>query len=66
MQCMLRLTSLRNGSVIFSHVKAAINLTSLKTVSVCNKLDLNAALLSARLVRFLEDALSKKISGRNF
>lgn len=54
-----------DGSVVMRNLKAAKKLDPLKTVSVC-KLEINAALLGARLARFAGNALTSKISARYF
>jgi hypothetical protein len=57
--CYLR-NCYKDGRVIVRHVKAATKLAPLKTVSVC-KLELTAALLGARLARFVKEALTRKM-----
>ncbi|XP_045027086.1 uncharacterized protein LOC123470616 [Daphnia magna] len=51
--------------VIVRFIKAVTKLAPLKTVSVC-KLELNAGLLGARLARFVESSLTRKIAARRF
>ncbi|XP_032782640.2 uncharacterized protein LOC116920627 [Daphnia magna] len=57
--------SYQDGSVIVRHVKAATKLAPLKTVSVC-KLELTAALLGARLARFVGESMTRKVNIRKF
>ena len=54
---------MRDGSVIVRHVKAATKLAPLRTLSV-PKLELNAALLGARLTRFVVASLSHPVTRR--
>jgi hypothetical protein len=55
----------RDHRVIVRFIKAVTKLAPLKTVSVC-KLELNAGLLGARLARFVESSLTRKIAARRF
>ena len=52
-----------DGSVIVRLVKAATKLAPVKTVSLC-KLELNAALLGARLARFVGESLTRPLTRR--
>lgn len=54
-----------DGHVTLLHIKATTKLLPTKTISV-QKLELCAALLGARLVRFVGSALSRQIDGRFF
>jgi len=53
-----------DGSIIVRQVKAAIKLSQLKTISI-PKLELNAAVLSARIALFVEESLTKRSDGRS-
>jgi hypothetical protein len=53
----------QDGEVLVRHVKTVTKLAHLKTVSVC-KLELNAGLMGARLSKFVQTALKRKIDGR--
>jgi hypothetical protein len=55
----------QDGQVLVRHVKTVTKLAPLKTVSVC-KLELNAGLMGARLAKFVQTALKRKIDGRFF
>ena len=55
----------RDGRVLVRHVKSVTKLAPLKTVSVC-KLELNAALMGARLAKFVQSSLRRKIEWRFF
>jgi hypothetical protein len=55
----------KDGSVGVRHVKSVTKLAPLKTILVC-KLELNAALLGARLAKFVETSLTRKIVARRF
>ncbi|KZS19521.1 Uncharacterized protein APZ42_014015 [Daphnia magna] len=55
----------RYGQVLVRHVKTALKLAPLKTVSVC-KLELNAGLIGARLAKIVQTALKRKMDGRFF
>ena len=55
----------QDGQVLVRHVKTVTKLAHLKTVSVC-KLELNAGLMGARLAKFVQTALKRKIDGRFF
>lgn len=55
----------RDHRVIVRFIKAVTKLATLKTVFVC-KLELNAGLLGARLARFVESSLTRKIAARRF
>lgn len=55
----------QDGSTVVRHIKGATKLSPLKTLSV-PRLELNAALLGARLPRFVEGAITCKLQGRRF
>ncbi|XP_046459823.1 uncharacterized protein LOC124206177 [Daphnia pulex] len=55
----------QDGRVLVRHIKTATKLAPLKTVSVC-KLELNAGLMGARLAKFVQTALKRKMDCRYF
>ena len=55
----------RDGAILVRNVKAVTKLAPLKTLSI-PKLELNAAVLRARLARFVETAIMRAITSRYF
>ena len=55
----------RDGAVVVRNVKVVTKLTPLKTLSI-PKLELNAAVLGARLARLVETAITRAITSRYF
>ncbi|XP_045031054.1 uncharacterized protein LOC123473776 [Daphnia magna] len=62
---LLRSRDLQRPTGLDPPVKSATKLAPLKTVSVC-KLELNAALMGARLARFVQGALRRRFDARFF